>query len=1101
AFAANGGTPTAHAYADVASYLMGTTTASPSSTAVSKYYSVYGQTISGPGSGFAYAPASAKNGTNYLAPTSISQQSSYSAAKKLCNGQGIFIMSDGEPNIASQASNLMSNALNPNSFSCAASSGILQNDSTNATYSATQTAGPDSAWNCLGSFAKALYTGSSNPAGVSIRTAFAGLGADFGTTAQATAAKTTITLGGNPYTYYNCANLPYLDGRNSCNLGERAVITDTNSGQTFNTGVGGFGNGGFFLVNTPADIVSGINSFINSLNPVLPPTNTGAPSIPVDTLNPYLQEPYAYYSQFQPNLAQLQGIWQGNLKKYKVANNTYYGKTGGTVISTADGKTLNASTFDYWNSSNTADGGNALAGGAYSQLPVQPTVRNLYTNRTFTAATTGSTAATGVEVTSNNTSLTLVPAAVGTGTGSAAAYAATQDPDRGYLLNLLGYTVSPVPVAVTPATTPPTTKSISLSSPTPAPLRQMGANIHSSPVLLTTTGTLSSDGATYSSRQDYVMYGTTQGLLEVVDALTGVEKFAFVPYEMIVNQENGFLPVTQQTNASQLYAGIDAPWTVYANYQPTGSNTVTASTLNVYGGLRMGGRSYYGLNLGDSTRSSKGVYSGFTNIDTRAPKLLFKIDPSAGRDGAGIQAAVSQMGQSWSKPTITTVNWAGKRRLVMIVGGGYDPCFENPNFQLGVTDAVSPSCSNLTITKGAGVYIFDASTGALLWWTGNSQTSGSTSASIGNANIKYSIVSNIKAVDRDADGLVDALYFGDLGGQVFRIDIDNASSSSTGTAFVVPRIQRIASFNSGSTTKASPRFYEAPSWVFESDPTASPNLFAAVSIASGDRSSPTNVFTAGQGINDGIYTIFDRDIFNINLYKASPSPALSTPITALSQMADISTSPALTTIQSQSGWYHTWSSTLTNSSANNGGMIAKIKGFGPLNALSNTLYVSTYDAAGAGTITACGAGVAGNSYQRNYCLPYGLYGDIGLGLGQCGATNNDTVQMTPVASSGVPLGSGIVYVTVGGTDNSATATTETSGKAASTALGVINANPTINSKTCVGDCGSGDGPANAPTNSNNDQNGTPTHPYKNGLKVTLKRWYEKLPNKSATAVQ
>lgn len=33
--------------------------------------------------------------------------------------------------------------------------------------------------------------------------------------------------------------------------------------------------------------------------------------------------------------------------------------------------------------------------------------------------------------------------------------------------------------------------------------------------------------------------------------------------------------------------------------------------------------------------------------------------------------------------------------------------------------------------------------------------------------MKHSIVSRISTLDRDADGLVDHLYFGDLGGQIF----------------------------------------------------------------------------------------------------------------------------------------------------------------------------------------------------------------------------------------------------------------------------------------------------------------------------------------------
>jgi Tfp pilus tip-associated adhesin PilY1 len=54
-----------------------------------------------------------------------------------------------------------------------------------------------------------------------------------------------------------------------------------------------------------------------------------------------------------------------------------------------------------------------------------------------------------------------------------------------------------------------------------------------------------------------------------------------------------------------------------------------------------------------------------------------------------------------------------------------------------------------------------------LWWTSD------TGSNTDNANMKHSIVSRISTLDRDADGLVDHLYFGDLGGQIFRVDLNN----------------------------------------------------------------------------------------------------------------------------------------------------------------------------------------------------------------------------------------------------------------------------------------------------------------------------------------
>ncbi|MEL1623656.1 hypothetical protein, partial [Acinetobacter baumannii] len=60
----------------------------------------------------------------------------------------------------------------------------------------------------------------------------------------------------------------------------------------------------------------------------------------------------------------------------------------------------------------------------------------------------------------------------------------------------------------------------------------------------------------------------------------------------------------------------------------------------VYGGLRMGGRSYYALNLQDMSN----------------PKLLFQISPDEQKTyyngTTTTYAALSNMGQSWSKPSI-----------------------------------------------------------------------------------------------------------------------------------------------------------------------------------------------------------------------------------------------------------------------------------------------------------------------------------------------------------------------------------------------------------------------------------------------------------------
>ena len=83
--------------------------------------------------------------------------------------------------------------------------------------------------------------------------------------------------------------------------------------------------------------------------------------------------------------------------------------------------------------------------------------------------------------------------------------------------------------------------------------------------------------------------------------------------------------------------------------------------------------------------------------------------------------------------------------------------------------------------------MFDANNGDLLWWTSANATAAGgaeayTNASATSINMKYSVVSQINAIDRDNDGLVDNLYFGDLGGQGFRVDLNNAATGADASA-------------------------------------------------------------------------------------------------------------------------------------------------------------------------------------------------------------------------------------------------------------------------------------------------------------------------------
>lgn len=276
---ASGYTPSAHAYAEAAAYLMGTTTLKNINLVDAPIYFSYvtydrrgrvitnyhactewntegticnswdSSSLSNPPviSGLQQASCTANIGWQLLSGTcykktglitinnldsgfnkSISgskntDQSQYNsplpavANRQSCDGQGIYFLSDGEPNKTTdtRSASIMSTALGSTfgaDFNC---SGGLSNTTA------------DSGWACMGEFAKRLFDKTKNPAGVSIQTAFVGFGSDF-------------------------SSLSSSDVKNACRLSSRTQFDRggddlCSPNQTTNAITApGYGNGGFF---------------------------------------------------------------------------------------------------------------------------------------------------------------------------------------------------------------------------------------------------------------------------------------------------------------------------------------------------------------------------------------------------------------------------------------------------------------------------------------------------------------------------------------------------------------------------------------------------------------------------------------------------------------------------------------------------------------------------------------------------------------------------------------------------------------------------------------------------------------------------------------
>lgn len=338
--------------------------------------------------------------------------------------------------------------------------------------------------------------------------------------------------------------------------------------------------------------------------------------------------------------------------------------------------------------------------------------------------------------------------------------------------------------------------------------------LHSSPSIVIYGGTDQDPDTT-------VFYGDNQGFLHAVNGSSsskmnlsqgpGEEYFAFMPKELLENQAELY-------NNSQGTAhpyGLDGTITIWRNDENNDLDLYDASDFAyLYTGMRRGGNSYYALDVTDRAK----------------PKFLWQI--KGGSDGS---RGFEELGQTWSKPVKTKIKMGKNLRDVLIFGGGYDTNQDS-------------NATRDTDSIGRAVYIVDAKTGDKIWSATPSNYS----------DMKYSIPSNVKAIDVNNDNAADQIYVGDMGGQVWRFDIDNENSSTNSLSVYGGTIANL----SGNDAASNRRFYHAPDVSvqhynepqgFGSGNHGSPYL--AIAIASGWHAHPLN-----KDIKDRLFMLQSKDV-------------------------------------------------------------------------------------------------------------------------------------------------------------------------------------------------------------------------------------------------
>lgn len=245
-------------------------------------------------------------------------------------------------------------------------------------------------------------------------------------------------------------------------------------------------------------------------------------------------------------------------------------------------------------------------------------------------------------------------------------------------------------------------------------------------------------------------------------------------------------------------------------------STTTASTKGktyIYMTARRGGRLIYAMDVSDPMQ----------------PKFLWRKT----------EDDIPELGQTWSQPKVAVLS--SRTDPVLIMGAGYAP-----------EQDADPVASDDSM--GRGVLILDAVTGKVVWAAladcdGVDLASDGVCVSTGAPT--DAVAADVTLVDRNSDGFVDRVYAADVGGNIWRVDLDPNGFGGVSTP-ADWKITKLAAL--GGTGNSARKFLFAPDVITTSG-------FDAVMAVSGDREHPlyTNDTTAGMAYNvqNRIYMIKD----------------------------------------------------------------------------------------------------------------------------------------------------------------------------------------------------------------------------------------------------
>jgi type IV pilus assembly protein PilY1 len=216
-----------------------------------------------------------------------------------------------------------------------------------------------------------------------------------------------------------------------------------------------------------------------------------------------------------------------------------------------------------------------------------------------------------------------------------------------------------------------------------------------------------------------IFAGSNDGMLHAFNDSDGMELWTFIPPDLLTK--------LQALHADVIESFVDGSPRAYVSYD---SNGHINKAILIFG-ERRGGNYYYALDVTDPLN----------------PQYLWKISPDMPNFG--------ELGQTWSSPILGKIAYGTGEKWVAFIGGGYDANQDN--------DPVTTPDS-----RGRAIYVVDVLTGSLVWRYSYAE----------NAQMSYSIPSDIARVDTNGDGKIDRLYVGDMGGRMWRFNIGDSNTAN-----------------------------------------------------------------------------------------------------------------------------------------------------------------------------------------------------------------------------------------------------------------------------------------------------------------------------------